>query len=115
MYFRPQQATNSKYTLSRFTKSHLQNLIRLDLYEPVRLARPKPTPWATITHAIAQVPDGSTVLVRPARYVGRVRLDRRFEHGSVVRSELPYQARLRYEGTVVRGFYGSGITLATEK
>ena len=28
-------------------------------------------PWATITHALESVPDGSTVLVRPGEYRGR--------------------------------------------
>jgi hypothetical protein len=69
------------------------------------------TPWATITHALDSVPDGSTILVRPGAYNGRVRLRGTFEQGVVVRSEVPYQARLRHSSTVVTCFYGQGITL----
>jgi hypothetical protein len=68
-------------------------------------------PWATITHAIENVPDGSTVLVRPGDYEGRVELDGVFAEGIVVRSEEPYQARLRNTGAVVTSYYGEGITL----
>jgi hypothetical protein len=68
-------------------------------------------PWATITHALDTVPDGSTVLVRPGTYFGRVNLRGTFANGVTVRSEIPYQARLRYDATVVICFYGQGITL----
>ncbi len=68
-------------------------------------------PWATIDHALASVPDGSLILVRPGTYAGRVRLDQTFPLGVTVRSETPYQARLRNDGTVVTCFYGQGITL----
>ena len=69
------------------------------------------TPWATITHAVDNVPDGSLVLVRPGLYSGRVRLRRQFANGITVRSEVPYQAQLRNNATVVTSFYGQGITL----
>ena len=69
------------------------------------------TPWATITHALDNVPDGSTVLVRPGTYNGRVRLRGTFAQGVTVRSETPYQARLRHTSTVVTSFSGQGITL----
>jgi hypothetical protein len=68
-------------------------------------------PWATITHALDSVPDGSTILVRPGEYVGRVRLRGTFNRGVIVRSEVPYQARLRHDDTVVTCFYGQGIAL----
>lgn len=44
-------------------------------------------------------------------YNGRVDLRGRFAAGVVVRSEVPYQARLRHHGTVVTCFYGQGIAL----
>ena len=68
-------------------------------------------PWATITHALDTVPDDSLILVRPGTYEGRVRLRGVFAQGVTVRSEVPYQARLRNDGTVVTCFYGQGITL----
>lgn len=68
-------------------------------------------PWATITHALDSVPDESLILVRPGTYYGRVRLRGSFDQGVTVRSEVPYQARLRNDATVVTCFYGQGITL----
>ena len=68
-------------------------------------------PWATITQALDRVPDGSTILVKPGLYTGRVRLRGSFAQGVTVRSEVPYQARLRHDATVVTVFYGQGITL----
>jgi MYXO-CTERM domain-containing protein len=68
-------------------------------------------PWATIEHALNNVPDTSTILVRPGTYNGRVRLRGTFAQGVIVQSEVPYQARLRHNETVVTCFYGQGITL----
>jgi len=68
-------------------------------------------PWATIEHALGEVPDGSLILVRPGTYAGRVRLDERFAGGVTVRSELPYRAALRHDATVVTCYYGQGISL----
>ena len=72
-------------------------------------------PWATITHALDNAEDGSTILVRPGTYSGRVRMRGSFQQGVTVRSEVPYQARLRHDGTVLT-FYThpsgcEGITL----
>jgi len=69
------------------------------------------SPWATITHALDAVPDGSTILVRPGTYQGRVNLRGSFPQGVTVRSEVPYGARLRHDATVIICFYGQGITL----
>ena len=68
-------------------------------------------PWATITQALDSVPDGSTVLVRSGTYNGRVRLRGTFSEGVTVSAQVPYQARLRHDSTVVTCFYGQGITL----
>lgn len=69
------------------------------------------TPWASISHAIRQVPDDSLILVKPGTYFGEVDLRGDFAVGVTVRSETPYQARLRHDDTVVQCFYGRGITL----
>ncbi|MDY7076152.1 MAG: right-handed parallel beta-helix repeat-containing protein [Chloroflexota bacterium] len=72
-------------------------------------------PWASITHALDNVPDGSTVLVRPGDYTGRVRIRGTFPQGVAVRSEVDYQARLRHDDTVVTAYTHpngvQGITL----
>ncbi len=68
-------------------------------------------PWGTITYALDNVSDGAVILVRQGTYTGRVRLRGAFDQGVTVRSEVPYQARLRYSDTVVTCFDGKGITL----
>ncbi|MCB0213362.1 MAG: hypothetical protein KDJ52_28725, partial [Anaerolineae bacterium] len=56
-------------------------------------------PWATIGHAIQQIPDNSTILVKPGTYSGEVQLDEAFEQGITIQSQVPYQARLRHDKT----------------
>ena len=68
-------------------------------------------PWATIEHAVESVPDGSLILVAPGEYIGRIRIDEVFDTGIVVRSEVPYEARLRNDGPVITCYYGKGITV----
>jgi hypothetical protein len=58
-------------------------------------------PWATITYALDRVPDGSTILVRPGTYTGRIRIRGSFAAGVTVKSELPYQAKLRAQEAVL--------------
>lgn len=65
------------------------------------------SPWATITHALDNVADGTTVLVRPGTYNGRIRMRGTFASGVVVRSEVPYMARLRHDEAVMT-FYPTG-------
>lgn len=68
------------------------------------------TPWATISHAIQSVPADSLILVGPGTYDGRVQLDNPTAP-IVVRSEVPYQARLRHTSTVVTCFTCGSVTL----
>ncbi len=70
------------------------------------------SPWATITHALDNVPDSSLVLVRPGQYDGRISLRGNFLVGVTVRSETPYQARLRNDDRVITSYDGvRGVTL----
>ena len=72
-------------------------------------------PWRTITYALDQVSDGTLILVRPGLYSGRVRIRGQFANGVTVRSEIPYQAQLRHDATVLTIFNDAadieGITL----
>ncbi len=72
-------------------------------------------PWATISHALVSIPDGSVVEVHPGTYTGRVSLRGIYSNGVTVRSLVPYQARLRNNDTVVTAYGGStpaiGITM----
>lgn len=73
------------------------------------------SPWATITHALDNAMDGSLILVRPGTYTGRIRMRGTFSNGVVVRSEVPYQARLRNNDRVLTFYQDNagceGITL----
>lgn len=68
-------------------------------------------PWASITHAVDNAPDGALVLVEPGTYTGRVRLRRVFSQGVTVRSQVPYQARLRNDSRVLIAYEAQGITV----
>jgi len=69
-------------------------------------------PWASISYAIDQVTDGSIIEVAPGTYNGRVRLDQSSTNGVLIRSAVPYKARLRYDnGAVVICFTCRGVTL----
>ncbi len=67
-------------------------------------------PWATITQALDSIPDESLVLVKPGTYEGRIRIRGNFPVGVTVRSEIPYQALLRHDDTVITAYeHGSGV------
>jgi hypothetical protein len=72
-------------------------------------------PWATITHALDNVPDGSLILVKPGVYNGRIRLRGTFPTGVTVRSEVPYAAILQNNDRVITAYTDArgaqGITL----
>ncbi len=72
-------------------------------------------PWATITHALDNADDGSTILVRAGTYTGRIRIRGSFATGVTVRSETPYMAKLRNNDRVLTFYTNSsgceGITL----
>ncbi len=72
-------------------------------------------PWSSIEHALDNVPDGSLILVREGTYNGSISLEGDFTNGVTVRSEIPYQARLRNDGKVISAKGNSngcrGITL----
>lgn len=72
-------------------------------------------PWATITHALDNADDGSTILVRAGTYTGRIRIRGSFATGVTVRSETPYMAKLRNNDRVLTFYSNSsgceGITL----
>ncbi len=71
-------------------------------------------PWATIGHALAMVADGSVIEVHPGTYNGRIRLQGNFATGVVVRSQVPYRARLRNSDRVITSYTDreiSGITI----
>jgi hypothetical protein len=70
------------------------------------------SPWATISFAIDQVSDGTTINVAPGTYNGQVRLDQQFQNGILIRSSMPYKARLRHDdGAALICFTCRGVTV----
>lgn len=55
-------------------------------------------PWASITHAVDNASGGDEIIVRPGTYNGRQSLRQQFDSPVLVRSEVPYAARLRHNG-----------------
>lgn len=72
-------------------------------------------PWATITHALDSVADESIIEVHPGTYTGRIRIRGTFPIGVLVRSQIPYRAKLRNNDTVITAYSSSagvnGITI----
>ena len=68
-------------------------------------------PWASITQAVENVPDGSTIIVRPGVYHEAVSLARQFEAGITIQAAEPYRTRLEYDDTVVTCYTCAGIAL----
>jgi hypothetical protein len=72
-------------------------------------------PWATITNALDNVPDGSLILVKSGVYNGRIRIRGTFPSGVTVRAEVPYQAILQNNDRVITAYKDpsgvQGITL----
>ena len=69
-------------------------------------------PWATISHAVDNAAGGDEVIVRPGTYNGRQRLRRQFDTPVIVRSEVPYAAKLRHDaGAALISFYGRNIVV----
>jgi hypothetical protein len=72
-------------------------------------------PWESIPHALDNVVDGSTILVKPGEYTGRIRIRGTFLQGVTVRSEVFCRARLRHSGTVITAYSNGngceGITI----
>ncbi|WP_420629660.1 hypothetical protein [Candidatus Leptofilum sp.] len=67
-------------------------------------------PWATITHALDNVPDGSLILVKPGTYNGRIRIRGTFPTGVTVRSEVPYEAILQNNDRVITAYaHANGV------
>lgn len=69
------------------------------------------SPWASLSYAVAQVPDGAIIDVTPGEYVGPQDLVGSFDAGITVRAVPPYQARLRHAGPVLKLAQAQGITV----
>ncbi|MEN1728021.1 MAG: choice-of-anchor Q domain-containing protein [Pseudomonadota bacterium] len=69
-------------------------------------------PWATITHAVDNASGGDEIIVRPGTYDGRQSLRQQFDSPVLVRSEIPYAARLRHDaGAALIAYTGRNIVV----
>ena len=69
-------------------------------------------PWLSITYAMGRVQAGDTILVRPGTYHAQAQLKGFFPSANVtVKSEIPYQARLRHTDHVVTFYQSIGVVL----
>lgn len=70
-------------------------------------------PWATIQHAITQVPDAScTILVKPGIYTGLQDVERRFNTRTIIKATVPYKAILENYGAVLSISGGKNMTFS---
>ncbi len=67
------------------------------------------SPWATLEHAVSQVPDGAEIVVEAGLYQGSNQISRQFANGITVRSETTYGARFLHNGPVIVGTDCQGI------
>ena len=58
-------------------------------------------PWKSIQGAINKVPDGSTILAKPGVYEGSTNIKKRFDLGIIIKSEVPYAAKLTNNKRVI--------------
>ncbi|MBK8984677.1 MAG: hypothetical protein IPM39_01125 [Chloroflexi bacterium] len=68
-------------------------------------------PWRSIGYAVTAVFDGAIILVQPGTYTGQIDIRRQLAEGITIRSEIPYQARLRHSGSVITCFFCRDITI----
>ena len=69
-------------------------------------------PWLSITYAMTRVQAGDTILVRPGTYHAQAQLKGFFPSANVtVKSEIPYQARLRHTSHAVTFYESVGVVL----
>lgn len=58
-------------------------------------------PWKTIKYALYKIADGNTLIIKPGTYTGRVRIEKAFPKGLLIKSEIPYQAKLTHNQRIV--------------
>lgn len=70
------------------------------------------SPWATIEHAGANVPDdGCTVWIKDGVYYGRNEIDRRFSMPTTFKAENAYKVLLEFTGPVIKINGGRNIII----
>jgi len=58
-------------------------------------------PWKTIKYALYKIADGNTLIIKPGTYTGRIRIEKAFPKGLLLKSEIPYQTKLTHNQRIV--------------
>ena len=58
-------------------------------------------PWSSIEQGLITIPDGNTLIVKAGVYVGRVKISKTYEKGLLIKSEIPYHAKLTNDQRVL--------------
>jgi hypothetical protein len=58
-------------------------------------------PWKNISYALATIPDGNTLIVKEGIYTGRVKIGKAYNKGLLLKSEIPYRAKLTHNQRVL--------------
>jgi len=73
-------------------------------------------PFATMTRAVDGASGGDEVIVRPGTFNGRQRLRRELDVPVVVRSEVPYAAKLRHNaGAALIAFTARNVVIEVKR
>lgn len=51
-------------------------------------------PWKTIGYSVVTIPDGNTLIVGEGIYTGKIKISKTFNKGLLIKSEIPYKAKL---------------------
>lgn len=68
-------------------------------------------PVATLTRALLLVQDGGTILVEPGTYNGKTEIKKAFVRGVLIKSKVPYMAKLRHAGKVLHVYGAKNVTI----
>jgi hypothetical protein len=58
-------------------------------------------PWKSIVYAVSTIPDGNTLIIREGIYTGKIKISKTFNKGLLLKSEIPYQAKLTSNQQVI--------------
>lgn len=58
-------------------------------------------PWKTINYGLALIPNGNTLIVREGIYTENIRINKNFSKGLLLKSEVPYLAKLTSDQRVI--------------
>jgi hypothetical protein len=58
-------------------------------------------PWKSIVYAVSTIPDGNTLIIKEGVYTGKVKISKTFNKGLLLKSEIPYHAKLTNDQQVI--------------